>query len=168
MALHISNILPTARISFIKNIKISRLNEGESIETYIDLRYDRLLMLACIITDFKKFKGVFDSNRKKKFLASHLGGGLYLSVCDVKYGVRLGYFHMVNDLLTPTEIGIYIYSKEWNNFYNIICDYGRQIRLANIHLCWETNMHRYWEKFWGGCLECYPFDKKSLVFAKYE
>jgi len=159
--LQISVLAPLSQISFIKNITITRLGENNSIK----LRYDRLVILA---RDLEKFKGIFNSNRKNEFVSAHLGGGMFLSVCNGKYGIRLGYFHMEDGLLTPSGKAIYIYSEEWLHFYNTMCDYARQIRMANVRLCWETKMHCYWVKFWGGCLECTPFNEKSIVFANYE
>jgi hypothetical protein len=93
---------------------------------------------------------------------------MYLSVCDLKNGVRLGYFHMnKSNLLVPSGDSLDIYSDEWTHFHETICDYARQMLKSNLKTCRETSMHHYWVKYWVGCDECTPFGSNMLTFDGY-
>jgi len=165
--IHISSL--SSKILYNNVITLSRLNDGV-ITPCIEIEYGRLLQLAYIISDSNRFRHIFHKQRNGELLTAHIGGGIFLSVCDLKYGVRLGYFHKNdNNLLVPSGFSIHIYSEEWTHFHNIICDYAREMLKSDLKTCRETKMHHYWKKYWGGCDECNPFGSSIMLsFDEYK
>jgi len=159
-----------------RHVLFTHIDQETNSRSTIQLTFVRLVTLILGASQNMFTKHARESESIEDHVtAIHLGGGYFLSICDARYGARIGEFHRVHgDSLRSFGKDVRIYENEWRQFLNVLVEMANCEYLLlpdrNVRPCSRTQEHDFWKKFFSKCDECEPWDRAlfMLEFISYK
>jgi len=93
----------------------------------------------------------------------HIGGDIFVTMDLQTNALRIGYFKVIDQTMTPFGADFRLYESEWVKFKSVMKALANSdsLMLYAVRPCTETWEHHS-ALITGSCPECHPFGCKSL------
>jgi hypothetical protein len=96
-------------------------------------------------------------------LIEHIGGDIFVTMDLPTNALRIGYFKIIDNTMTPVGEDFRVYESEWVRFRRVLEKLANSdsLMLYAVRPCSETWEH-YNALITGSCPECHPFGMTNL------